>query len=95
VGAGIGREEVEDLAVTGAVVTVMVGVVVLIVVGPAVVVVVGRVPLELTEVNAIYLVNSLVLGNYYLGSSHVLLRGQRQLQALDTFPSFTDAYEDM
>lgn len=56
---------------------------------------VGRVPLELTEVNAIYLVNSLVLGNYYLGSSHVLLRGQRQLQALDTFPSFTDAYEDM
>ena len=51
--------------------------------------------LELTEANAIYLVNSLVLGNYYLGSSHVLLRGQRQLQALDTFPSFTDAYEDM
>ena len=37
----------------------------------------------------------LVLGNYYLGSSHVLLRGQRQLQALDTFPSLTDAYEDM
>jgi len=30
-----------------------------------------------------------------VGSSHVLLRGQRQLQALDTFPSLTDAYEDM
>jgi len=37
VGAGIGRAEVEDLAVTGAVVTVMVGVVVLIVVGTVVV----------------------------------------------------------
>lgn len=56
---------------------------------------VGRVPLEVTEVNAIYLVNILVLGNYYLGSSHVLLKGQRQLQALDTFPSLTDVYEDM
>ena len=49
----------------------------------------------MTEVNAIYLVNILVLGNYYLGSSHVLLKGQRQLQALDTFPSLTDVYEDM
>lgn len=45
--------------------------------------------------NAIYLVNILVLGNYYLGSSHVLLKGQRQLQALDTFSLLTDVYEDM
>ena len=49
----------------------------------------------MTEVNAIYLVNILVLGNYYLGSSHVVLRGKGQLQALDTFPSLTDIDEDM
>ena len=71
---------------------------------------VERALLGLTEVNAIYLVNIPVLGDYYLNPSHKALnkllnekkknpsytplKGQRQFQALDIFSYLTDVYQD-